>query len=191
MKKYHEQKRRQLILVALATLGVMAGIWFGLISSQKASLKRLAAAKGDASGKLNQMNALIKNSDQFEADLLTISNELATLESTLATGDLYAWAMNTFRQFTAPYKIDIPQFAQVDGPKGPTLFPKFPYMEASMTLVGTGQFYEVGRFLADLENHFPFMQVRNVSLETTAPTPNGKETLAFRIEIITLVKPHA
>jgi type II secretory pathway component PulM len=103
MRKYQEEKRKQLILVAAGTLLILAGIWFGLISSQKANLKRLAAAKADASGKLDQMNALIKNSGRIDADLLTVSNSLATLESTMATGDLLSWAMTTFRQFTVPY----------------------------------------------------------------------------------------
>jgi hypothetical protein len=49
----------------------------------------------------------------------------------------------------------------------------------------------LGRFIADFENTFPLMRVVNLSLEmNAAPTAAERDKLAFKMDIITLVKPN-
>ena len=110
----------------------------------------------------------------------------------MAAGDLYSWLINTLREFKAPYKVDIPQFSQIDGPEAMPMLAGFPYKQATLTISGTALFYDFGTFLADLENQFPYLRVVNLTLE---PSPgqvgNDREKLTFRMEIATLIKPAA
>ena len=55
----------------------------------------------------------------------------------MASGDLYAWTINTLRQFKLGYKVEIPQFSQIDGPKEMNMLAGFPYKQANMTISGT------------------------------------------------------
>jgi len=192
MKKLSPEKRKQVILV-LAGLVLAAGtIWFLLLSGQLRTLKTLASAKADAVRRLEQVKGIMKDAPKTQTDLVATSNVLATLELTMATGDLYAWTVNTLRQFKSNYKVEIPQFTQVDGPKEANMFAKFPYKQASLTLAGTAGFYELGRFVSDLENQFPFMQVLNLVIEpAAAANPSDQERLSFKLDLVTLVKPNA
>jgi hypothetical protein len=86
--------------------------------------------------------------------------------------------------------VDIPQFSQIDGPKEVTMLAGFPYKQVNMTISGTAQYYELGRFVKDFENQFPYVRVLNLTLEP-APTAGAtdREKLLFKFEVAALVKP--
>ncbi len=110
----------------------------------------------------------------------------------MASGDLYAWAITTLRTFKLGYKVEIPQFSTIDGPKDVNLLPAFPYKQISLTVGGTATFHEFGRFVADFENQFPHMRLLNLSLEPGGLQAGGESsTLSFKMEIAALVKPTA
>ncbi len=190
MKAVNTQKRDQFILVALVTVGTVSGLWFGLIRSQQQNLRNLATERAAAAQKLQQAKHAIELSDQVEGQYCEAKKRLDKIEETMATGDLYSWAINTIRQFKLPYKVEIPQFSQVDGPKEMNMLARFPYKQATWTIAGTAQFHDFGRFLADFENQFPYARVLNLSLEpVSGAVATEKERLAFRLEIVALVRP--
>jgi len=189
MKSLSKEKRDQLILVILLTSCVVAGLWFGLIRFQQSRLEQLALSTKTAEQRLEQVRQAIETADLVEVKLGEAGKRLSVIESTMATGDLYAWTINTLRTFKVGYKVEIPQFSQIDGPKDMNMIAGFPYKQANMTISGTALYSDLGKFVADFENQFPFMRVLNLSLEPV-PAINGseKERLTFRMEIATLVK---
>jgi hypothetical protein len=190
MNQLSKEKRKQLVLVLLLTCGALVGLWFGLVNAQKKSLAGLAQNTKAAERKLQMVKQTIEDAEVIEAQLLEASNRLARAENTMASGDLYAWAINTLKQFKLPYHVEIPQFSQVDGPKDMSMLPSFPYKQASMTVSGTAQFNDFGRFIADFENEFPYVRVLNLTLEpVSAMIPTDRERLSFKLEVAALVKP--
>jgi Tfp pilus assembly protein PilO len=189
MNSLSKEKRNQLILVAVVTIGVLAGIWFGLIRFQQQRLSNLAQSKLAGQQKLEQVRQAIESSELIDSQLLEARRRLSKIEDTMASGDLYAWAINTLRQFKLGYKVEIPQFSQIDGPKEMNMLAGFPYKQANMTISGNAYYTDFGKFVADLENQFPYMRVLNLSLEPLPAAANSdKERLSFRMEIGTLVK---
>ena len=138
-----------------------------------------------------QLKQAVDSADQIEAELAQGRKQLDAIEKTMATGDLYSWAINTIREFKAAHKVEIPQFSQIDGPKDMTMLAGFPYKQATLTIGGTAQFHDFGKFVSDFENQFPYIRVMNLSLEPSSSllTSDSKEKLAFRMEIAALVKP--
>ena len=192
MKKYSKEKRKQLVLVVLVSVMILSGLWFGLIKLQKENLEAIGLRKNAAELKLKQVKTSIANSADLEAEVAKASAALAQLEETMASGDLYSWVINTVKQFKLPYKVEIPQFSQIDGPKNTTLLPDFPYQQATLSIAGTAYYQDLGRFVADFENTFPYIRVLNMSLEpASALASTDREKLAFKLDIATLVKPGA
>lgn len=190
--KISRQKRQQLVLVVILTLGAVAGIWFALIHTQNQKLHALAERRTAAIAKLELIQKAIDNSERVETQLAESSKVLAKNEEGMASGDLYSWAITTIRQFKQPYKIEIPQYSQIDGPKDVSILPQFPYKQATVTIGGTAYFHDFGSFLADLENHFPYMRVQNLTLEPVSSMLSPeREKLGFRMDIVMLVKPTA
>lgn len=193
MNNLPKEKRDRFILVILLTAGILAGLYFGIIRLQMGTVRALKAKQDDAQTKIRKMDDDVKNAKEISAKLISASNTLWQVEADMASGsDLYASVIRTIRQFSAGYKVDIPQFGQLTGPTDMTLFPKFPYKQVTISISGTAFFHDFGKFLADFENRFPNIRVHNLSLEPgPALLPGENEKLSFRMDVITLVKPSA
>ena len=192
MNKLSKEKRKQLVLVAVVTLAVLGGLWFGLISFQKQNLRSCAERKEAVDRKLKQVKQMIENADKVEAELGEGRAKLAKFEEGMASGDTYSWAVNTIRQFKLSYKIEIPQFGQIDGPKDVSLLAQFPYKQVSLAVGGKAYFQDFGRFITDFENQFPHIRILNLNLEPISSlVSTEREMLSFRMEIAALVKPVA
>jgi len=190
MKNLSKEKRNQLVLVIMGTAGVIAGLWLGLISAQQDSLRALAENKATAQNKLQQIKQTIEMAEAIDCQLDQAGKRLAKIEASMASGDLYSWAINTIRQFKLTYKVEIPQFSQIDGPKEVNMLPGFPYRQVNMTISGTALFYDFGKFVADFENQFPYLRVLNLTLEpASASVASERERLSFKMEVAALVKP--
>lgn len=192
MKNLSKEKRNQLILVVLV-FGGLLGCWYAMIyKSQTASLAALRVQRSAAEQKLHQVKMAIDAAGQVESQLTEAKEQLEKIEDGMASGDLYSWAINTLRQFKAGYKLDIPQYSQIDGPKPVTMLADFPYKQASLTVGGSARFYDFGKFISDFENQYPYMRILNLSLEPVSGlVASEKDKLAFRMEVVALVKPGA
>jgi Tfp pilus assembly protein PilO len=191
-KKLSKEKKGQLIVVVLLSVAVLNGLGFGLIRYQKNRLKVLAANRVVADQKLEQMRNAVKESEKLEAELAQSNKTLTALEEDMASGDLYAWMINTIRAFRLGYHVEIPQFSPVTSQGDMNLIPNFPYKQASVTVAGTSHFHDFGKFLADFENQFPHIRIVNLRVDAN-PTANSanenQETVGFTMEIVALVKP--
>jgi hypothetical protein len=191
-RKLPKEKRQHLVLIVVVTLGALAGLGWGLIKGQYDYLGRMAEKKVATQKKLERVEQAVKHVKEIEEDLNQNRKVLQESERDLAEGDLYSWLINTLRKFKTNYKVEIPQMSGIVGPSDVTLLPNFPYKQASITVMGTAHYHDLGRFIADLENQFPHVRLLNLSVELMPPSPNAEaETLTFKIEIVTLVKSNA
>jgi Tfp pilus assembly protein PilO len=191
-KKLPREKKQQLILVVLLTLGVVAALGFGLIKQQYQHLDLLAAKRAVIDQRLHQIRDAVQHTDRIEAELADAKIALAAGETDVASGDLYSWAVTALRRFKTGYKIDIPQLSPSSSVTDVNLLPQFPYRQTVFSVSGTATFHDLGRFLADLENQFPHVRVTNLSLEPNpGPGTGQEETLSFRMDLIVLVRPSA
>src|SRR5204862_8005503 len=107
----------------------------------------------------------------------------------MASGDLYAWMLTTIDNFVK--RPDAKYDVQVLGVSKETimdagLVPNFPYKAAMSQINGNAYFEHFGKFLADVENGFPYFRIQNLDLSVSASAP---ERLNFRLELVVLVKP--
>ncbi len=192
MNRLSKEKRNQLILAGVIFATIVGGWYMMIYKSQTQNLTTLRAKRDAARQKMVQVKQAIDSADQIEAELAEGRKQLDKIEDTMATGDLYSWAINTVRQFKLAHKVEIPQFSQIDGPKDMPMLPGFPYKQASLTIGGSAYFHDFGKFVSDFENQFPYMRVLNLSLEPVSSLAGSdRERLAFRMEIAALVKPGA
>src|SRR5437868_3827275 len=112
-KKLPKEKRNQLILAVVGTVAVLSGLGFGLIRFQYDNLDHLALTDAAAKRKLAEMRDAVNNAAKYEASVTESRKKLAELETDMATGDLYAWVINTLRTFKVPYRVDIPQYSPI------------------------------------------------------------------------------
>ncbi|MCX6928717.1 MAG: hypothetical protein NT154_36715 [Verrucomicrobia bacterium] len=189
--KIPKAKLNRLILVGLATLIAVAGLYFRLISPQYGNLGRLHQKKVAATAKLQGILAASKRADQIQQQLEEARKTLSEAEVDIASGDQYAWVANTLRQFKSRYKVEIPQYSPLGAPDDVSMFRNFPYKQAVVTAAGTAHYHDLGQFLADLENQFPHFRLQNLALDVNAASQAVEsEMLSFNVQIVILLKPN-
>jgi hypothetical protein len=189
-KKLSKEKRQQLILTLVGTVAVLCGLGFGLIRFQQDALKNLAEKNVAARKKLADMRDTVNNAAKYEASVTEARKKLADMETDMASGDLYAWVINTLRTFKVPYKVEIPQYSPIGPVTDMSLLPDFPYKQATLTVAGTAHFHDFGKFLSEFENQFPHIRVVNLKLDAVPAmgATQDQELVSFTMEIVTLVK---
>jgi hypothetical protein len=189
MSKLSKDKQQKLMVVAGVTAAVGVGLWFGMISPLRGSLQKLKTRQADAQNQVQQGQRSLASALQVSNELALALEDLKTRESAMASGDLYDWMIQSMNKFKADRPVDIPQISrETTGELG--LFPKYPYKAATFTLRGTAFFDDFGKFLADLENTFPYLLVQNLQLAPSgSQNPQEAERLQFSMDMVTLVKP--
>jgi Tfp pilus assembly protein PilO len=189
-RKLPREKRNLLIAVVAGTVLIVVGIYFLLITHQKENLVRLASKKLEVQASHRKVVEAIRRSSEIEAELVSAKQALAEAEADIASGDLYSWVVNTLRDFKGKHpKVNIPQFNPIGAITDVNLLQNFPYKQASLSVAGTAHYHDFGRFLADLENHFPHIRVLNLNLDLNqSPTVEEQETISFKLDVVTLVK---
>lgn len=191
MNKLSKEKRNQVLLVWLVTLAITCGWAFMAFSGQLAAKQRAEQNLEKRRGEFARMTDKLKQAEKIEMDKQAAAEKLGLLEAKMANNsDTFSWVVTTVREFKQAYpQVELPQLSQVT--TGPTtLLPQFPYPQASVTVAGSAFFHDLGLFIADFENQFPFARIVNLDVEP-APTANSsdRERLGFKMVIIFLVKP--
>jgi Tfp pilus assembly protein PilO len=193
MKRLPPAKRNQLIVVILATLGLIGLVYFLLIQSQKEQNRKLAHDTSVKMAELETIKKSIKQAELINANLTDITQQLDHAEDDVVTGDVYGWIYDTIRKFKSTYHVDIPNIGQ-PAISDVDLIAGFPYKQVKVSLSGTAYYHDLGKFIADFENTFPHIRVVNLSLEpgnvSGSGPNNGAEKLTFRMDVIALIKPN-
>lgn len=182
-KKLSKEKRDKLILVWVFIIGMSASIWVLLIRPEEARLAQVRQETVNLEDQIGVGTRLLSNRSRFQADVIQLREELEKREAGMAYGDRFYWFVNMINKFRMKYNVEIPQIS----PEVPTeigLFPRFPYQSVAFKLSGSATFYDLGKFIADFENTYPYISIRNLKIN-----PAADEKVAFQMEMLTLIKP--
>jgi Tfp pilus assembly protein PilO len=180
----NRQKRNQLLIAVVVVILAITGLGFGLIRPQYLKLSGTRKQTLETQKTWQADEHLMQQSVSNKVTLAALSTQLATNEADMATGDIYAWTLDTIRHFKAAYKVELPVIGQ------PTvgamdLLPGFPYQQIRFSVNGTGYYHDIGKFIAEFENRYPHMRVVNLDM---APVGGDSERLSFRADVVALVR---
>jgi hypothetical protein len=198
MARLSKEKRDRLILVIVMTIAIGVGLWYGIITTRKERLEEVKVSIRAAIDKLEKARKLVKQADKADSQLVAAVEKLDEVEDTMASGvDHYTWAILLLEKARTHHEVKIIEVTRpVKGEVG--LLAQFPYQAAIFTVRGAGHYHDFGKFLADFENSFPYFRVQNITLSPgldsvagpdTPTAGTGEENLAFRMDIVALIKP--
>jgi len=185
MNKLSKEKRDKLILVCIAAVAVAGVLYTFVLGSQKDKLTAIQSQISGAQGKLAKAEAALKAADSIEARLAENRKLIDVKQEKMAPqGQYYYWFLKLVDQFRKDEKLDpgfivditMPEFVEAG------MLPKFPYKAAVFGLRVNGPFHDVGRFIANLENTYPYFRVQNIHL---SPAPRGASAPAAPIGSLT------
>jgi hypothetical protein len=194
--KLSKEKRDRLVLVILVTAIAIATAYYFGVQSSRNQLSNWNDRAAEAEKKFASAQRFLKNATEIEARMNTVRAEVERVESEMvASADPYAWSYRLVQSFGEAHKevfvdeITRPQLGQPVG-----LLPEFPYQAATFRVRGGGYFHDIGKFVADFENRFPYFRVQNLTLNASGARSGAEQRpdeLAFTAEIVALVRPTA
>lgn len=195
IKALSPQKKQHLTAVGIGTLVALVVVYLLLISPAQDSLKKLATQIAEAEKKYTEADKLVKSTQAVRERTEMLEARLGAIESGMVTGDPVLWIRSTENKFRsqALYKVEIPNFP-FRGQGEMSMIPEFPYKAAAYAFGGTAYYHDLGKYLADWENQFPYMRVLSLemspeSVAAIGSTGDERERLSFTFEVSALVKP--
>lgn len=195
--KLSKEKRDQFVLVCTTTLMLSSAIVFGLINTRKQQMAVAVKKLEGARTRVLNAERVLKRAEETEGELAAATGRLQTNEASMAlAADLYSWSIQLLDKAKSAHAVEIVDIARPK--KGDVmLLPKFPYDAALFSVRGIGHFHDIGKFLADFENQFPYFRVQNLTLGVNAEAGQdvasgrlGKEKLLFTMDVVALIKPN-
>lgn len=204
MNKISKDKRDKVILSCLLFIGAVGLLYTFVLGAQKDQLGLLHKQILMAHDRVAKADALIRSGPMIDAQLKDNQKLLDTrLEGMAPQGTYYYWFLKLVDQFREEEKLHPTFIVDVTQPEfiEAGLLPSFPYRAASFGVRLNGQFQEIGRFIADLENTYPYFRVQsvrmapqrsgvmNTGMVKEAPTlSNTGDNLTVELRVVTLFR---
>jgi Tfp pilus assembly protein PilO len=188
MNKISKEKKQQIIAVLIAAVVLTGCLWFFVIQGQTDRIKDRTGQIEATEKKIKDATELKGKATAVESDLAAKRKELDVIEDTMASGDLYSWVIFTINNFRKAHRVEVRNFSREDVTVVGVL-PEFPYKAAKYTITGTAYYHDLGRFIAEFENEFPYFHIRNIDMAPTDASSEEEQRLGFRMEIVALIKP--
>jgi Tfp pilus assembly protein PilO len=189
MAKISKEKSQQIFLIVSATAIALYGVWYFLIAANLTTIRETRKKQEEAELKVKTAQNLATQSDIINRDLAAAQQRLQTIELEMASGDYYIWS---FKLMEALMNTNNVKLIDSERPKQNEagLYARFPYKAISFAVRASGYYHDIGAFLREFENRFPYMQCRNLSLVPETPqAASDREKLSLRFEVIALVQP--
>lgn len=191
MIKLSKAQRDQLIAVAIGAVGVMAALWYFVILAQGRELAATRASSVKMSTKLKDASAEVSRLDKVSLELTNSLEKLKLREATFAPEhEPYSWMVGVMGHFYLPPN-DLHRYKTISNIdfKPPEISDKgviggFPYKWAKFHISGQGRYHDLGRFIADFENAFPYFRIQDLDIGLPG-IRQDPDMLAFNFDIVT------
>ncbi len=196
LKALSAEKKQHLAAVGMGTVLALVALYMLLIAPARQALAQLQTQTAEAEKKYTDADRLVRRAPAVQEELDRLEARLNSIEAGMVDSDPVQWIRSTEIKFRAqaPYAVDIPNFP-FRGQGDMTMIPDFPYRAASYLFGGSAYYHDLGRYLADWENQFPYMRILNLEITPDDPGPlaaatsDDRERLNFTFEVSVLVKP--
>ncbi len=190
MNKLSKTQRDQLLAIIIGTVTLMAILWYLGVRTKQAELTRTEKKTAQMLDTLTRAENVMRRGQEIADRLQAHTAVLDKREATLAPDrDAYYWIISTMNPFIVSRKgVHLNRASQPDVTEA-GLIPGFPYKWATFHMEVTGFYNEVGKFLADLENDFPYFRVQNLVISVNTAAGVEPETLGFTFDLVVPVKP--
>jgi len=189
VNKLTKKQRDQLIGIGAGTLVLMAALWWLGVTAKQEELSKTEQKTAQMMDTLKKAESTIRQTNEISEKLAASTELLDKSESMLVDDrDDLAWIIHTINDFIKSRKgVNFVAYSKaVKSESG--IFPEFPYTWATFTLGFSGYYNDLGKFVADLENTFPYYRVQNLDLKPDNTAGAEPERLSLTFELVAPIK---
>ena len=189
MNKLTKTQRDQLIGIAAGTVALMAALWYFGVTAKQEELSKTEGKTAQMMDTLKKAEDTIRKTNEVAEKLAEHSQLLGKSESMLVDDrDDLAWIIQTINDIKRTSKgVNFVGYDKaVKSEAG--ILPGFPYTWATFKLGFSGYYHDLGKFIADLENNYPYYRVQNLDLKPDSTAGAEPERLSLTFELVVPIK---
>jgi Tfp pilus assembly protein PilO len=196
MNKLSKDKRDKLILICIAAAGIIAVLYFFVLTDMQDEYATLGTRLISMRDKVSKSERLLKRQNDLNAQLEVARKALNERQAVMPRpGEDHVWFMKIMEERRSKFNLDIGDIRNPEAWDAGVL-PKFPFKAVAFNVSLIGGYTDFGRFLADFENTYPYMRVQlmNVSPDVPQAPPGTAQAggedrrLRFNFRVISLIK---
>jgi Tfp pilus assembly protein PilO len=191
MSKAIGHKKKKVLGILLGTVLVIVTVHSTVIQLLGDSIAKTQAKISEAQFKLRKSEFNVSKSKQIMANLQDLEKTISRQEQSVPRGDVYLWMLKSIDQFKVRNNIELNQI-EPPKPAETNTLPPLPYSMMNFTLSGHGHYQDIGFFVDDFEQTFPYVRLRSLEIEPIAYTKSSAEeqdeTLQFKASFVTPTK---
>lgn len=178
MNKLRKEQKDKITGIAIGAVLISILLWYFLIGAQHASITKLGESSREIEDKVSKAEIRLKRARMIQADLEDLRGKLGAEESQLIPSEQVSgmkWLFDTIKSFIdqGSYDVSLTRIADPDINKRYLILPKMDYSAVSYTVELRGYFHELGKFIANFENQFPYMSIHRVQISPLATPSSG------------------
>jgi len=197
--KISKEKRDRLILVGIMTVAVSAAVWQLFILASRSKLVKAHELGTRAKEKYEKAERFLKMAPSLEAEAEALSKRIARIEEQAMANptDPFSWSLQLIEKARQNHDVGILEVTPPKSPGPVQLIPDFPYQSVSFNVRGIAYYQDLGKFLADFENAYPYCLTRNLQitsarqLDTEAAkvvSGDTQDKVLFRMDVVALLR---
>ncbi|MEW6158984.1 MAG: hypothetical protein AB1813_16290 [Verrucomicrobiota bacterium] len=176
MNKLPKDKRDKILMILGAALLFGLVYWYFVITSQGKALEKERQAIAEVTDKIAKAETFKKRGPYVKNDLAELGKKLDEVEGQMIPAlelSSQVWLFTRIDELRQKYDLQISGFPRNAATDRKALsLPRFAYAAAVYPGVKLdGYFHDIGKFLQDFENTYPYISLQNVVL-TPLATPS-------------------
>jgi hypothetical protein len=189
-----KEKRDRLILVAVAAVLGCFVLWWSFIREYDKTLRKNREQIAELTANIKQANTWLKRGPSWAEDYKQRLADLQVKEKTmLPEGKEMSFLSEAMERVRQNHPIHFESISPAAYNERMELLPQFPYRKnATLSYRCYGYYHNFGKFLADLENTYPYMQfeVNSIAPQKAAEQrKEGEDDLRFELKVVALLQP--
>jgi Tfp pilus assembly protein PilO len=184
--KLSPEKQKKFLLTLIIVVGVAAGLWFFVITYLRTKdhkdTKALAQLKQDTKNRRDDISKERRNRQMAQSYVSYIANA----EKQMPQGVAETWLVQQLGEIAGKHEISISNTAvQSIKPWSEFKFKDQPYQLVGFRFELKGEFNQIGKFLEDIENNVPLMEVDDISITAGSDISPHVHTVSIRVSMVT------
>ncbi len=184
--KLSPEKQKQLALTLLVVVGVnVCAWWFGVqgLTGKKASdTKKLEKIKSEV-GKCKDK---IKKETEDRASAQVYKEYIVATEEKIPKTNVETWFLNELTQMATRQKLSLSSspIQDLDEQLIKFKFKDMPYKLVGLRFELIGELHDIGKFIEDIENNRPLMEVHEITITTGSPKGVYSHTVVMLVSMV-------
>ena len=184
--KLSPEKQKKFVLTLLVVALIAVGLWYFLINGQQNQKQANERSLNDKRGQIEKKKKEILTEQSNREQAKVYLSYIASMEEQMPKGTAETWLEQKMRELAGKQKFELSNtiLQPADKQLSEFRFADQPYKLVGMRLDFKAEFNQIGKFIEDIENNMPLMEVDELVITSGSEVAPHVHTVSMRVSMV-------